>query len=288
MNDSATEFLTVRGLRLHVRRWGRKGLPRLLLLHGFLDASSTFDRFARALSTWFEVIAPDLRGFGLSGWAAQGYWFPDYLADVDALLDHYGGSEASLPLVGHSLGAQIVAAYAGVRPRRVTRLVCLDGPLPYRRDAQAAVHQLRLWLDQQRGGPDDPVDYDSFPAFARRLRKLHPRFDDATALHIAHCWGVENDEGRVRLRADPRHRQVFALSFKAEDYETMWRAVEAPSLFVDGGESTLIQRMGEAARLSQLALFRDHRRVVIPDAGHMLHLDAPDATAQAVLEFLRP
>ena len=94
----------------------------------------------------WHVLAPDWRGFGWSEWCADGYWFADYLADLDALLDHFVG-DVPVPLVGHSLGGNVVMLYAGVRPQRVSRVVSLDGfgipPEP----PTARPPSTRKWLD---------------------------------------------------------------------------------------------------------------------------------------------
>ena len=93
----ASEFVALRGLRLHVRCWGDPALatptrPPLVLLHGWMDVGASFQFVVDALAAIEGesrcVIAPDWRGFGLSErCASDTYWFPDYLADLDALLD---------------------------------------------------------------------------------------------------------------------------------------------------------------------------------------------------------
>ncbi len=94
MKASVSDFVAARGTRLHVRRWGRPDAPTLFMLHGWMDVSASFQFVVDALAGDWQVIAPDARGFGLSDWpVAQGrsghYWFQDYLADLDALIDHY-------------------------------------------------------------------------------------------------------------------------------------------------------------------------------------------------------
>ena len=86
--------------RLHVRHWGAQDAPALFMLHGWMDVAASFQFVVDALDArggdW-QVIAPDLRGFGLSDWpVAQGrgsnYWFPDYLADLDVVVRHVLGT----------------------------------------------------------------------------------------------------------------------------------------------------------------------------------------------------
>ena len=122
---SRSEFVRIRGLRYHVRRWGDPGAPMIFAAHGWLDVSATFDALARQLLPQFQLLMPDWRGFGHSEWPQDGYWFPDYVADLDALVAHYAPSDAPILLAGHSMGAQVVSLYAGLRPERVAKLAIL-------------------------------------------------------------------------------------------------------------------------------------------------------------------
>src|SRR3974390_2076306 len=127
MKPSESLFLPVRGLRYHCRVWGRAGAPALLMLHGWMDVSASFQFLVDALRGDWRGGAPDGRGFGLTEWTRGGsYWFPDYFADLDALLDHFS-RDAPATLIGHSMGGNVAGMYAGIRPERVARLVSLEG-----------------------------------------------------------------------------------------------------------------------------------------------------------------
>src|SRR6185503_12972366 len=116
MKESDSIFVEVRGLRYHVRSWGREGAPRMFLLHGWMDVSASFQFVVDALRRDWHVLAPDWRGFGLSAWTgADTYWYPDYLADLDRLLERFEPA-APARIVGHSMGGNIACLYAGVRP----------------------------------------------------------------------------------------------------------------------------------------------------------------------------
>src|SRR6185295_14089908 len=101
MKQSTSHFHEFNGLRHHVRTWGSPEAPKLILLHGWMDVSASFQFLVDSLTHEWHVIAPDFRGFGLSQWTREGYWFPDYYADLERLLDiyHPGGAAS---IVGHS------------------------------------------------------------------------------------------------------------------------------------------------------------------------------------------
>src|SRR5450830_2042280 len=117
-----SEFLPLRGLRAHVRHWGEPEAPLLFMLHGWMDVSASFQFVVDHLQREWHVIAPDWRGFGLSERSGRdGYWYPDYLADLDALLSFYS-PQAPVRLLGHSMGANVAMMYSGIRPQRIEKL----------------------------------------------------------------------------------------------------------------------------------------------------------------------
>jgi pimeloyl-ACP methyl ester carboxylesterase len=304
---SRSDFINIRGLRYHVRRWsnaagkssrapeigagtGVATPPKLFLCHGWLDVSGTFDPLVQTLlaacATPLEVLAPDWRGFGHTAWPQDGYWFYDYVADLEAIIDHYS-PETPVLLVGHSMGGQAASLYAGLRPRRVQQLVLLDSLFLPDMAPERAPTRFRKWLDQLRDPPTQKT-YGSFEELARRVRISHPRLTPERALFIAHCWGREDGHGRILLCADPKHRLSGPGLYHAAESESVWREVLAPTLCIDSGESEFASSISAGEMAQRRGCFRDHRQMRIEGAGHMLHFDAPEATACAIAAFLQP
>ncbi len=122
------EFLELRGLRHRLLRWGPPSAEPIVLLHGFQDCADTFQFLVDALPRDWSFIGLDWRGFGGSEPTGEPYWFPDYLADLEALLDVLDtGAPRAWRLVGHSMGGNIASLSAGIRPARVSQLVSLEG-----------------------------------------------------------------------------------------------------------------------------------------------------------------
>lgn len=287
MKSSDSLFYPVRGLRYHVRRWPGNPARRVVLVHGWMDVSASFQFLVDALQGDWDVYAPDWRGYGLTDWGKSDcYWFPDYLADLDALLAQLQ-AEAPVNLVGHSLGGNVACLYAGVRPARIRRLVNLEGfGMSVTRPEQAPGRYAR-WLDELADGKGFKP-YASFDALAERMRGSNPRLTPERAGFLARHWGKAREDGQVELRGDPAHKIVYPVLYRYEEARACWREVTAPVLWIDADESKALSRVGLDAEqyAERRAAFRNLRYATLSNAGHMLHHDQPEALARLIEEFL--
>jgi pimeloyl-ACP methyl ester carboxylesterase len=286
LKQSESLFLEVRGLRYHVRRWPRDGAPKLFLLHGWMDVSASFQFLADALRGEWDLYAPDWRGYGLTQWEKSDcYWFADYIADLEVLLDQLEASPVNL--VGHSLGGNVASMYAGIRPQRVAKLVNLEGfGLSPTRPEQAPKRYAR-WLDELHEPPRLRA-YKDFGELAARMRNNNPRLSAERADFLARHWGREAGNEGVLLRGDPRHKIVNPVLYRYEEVRACWQQVSAPVLWVDAAESDTLKRLGlnEAQHAERRSAFRNLKHVTVKGAGHMLHHDQPEAVAHLIEEFL--
>lgn len=289
---SVSDFLVTHGTRLHIRRWGSPGAPTLFMLHGWMDISASFQFVVDALGAGWQVIAPDARGFGLSDWpVAQGksshYWFQDYLADLDAVLDHYA-PVGQVNLVGHSMGANVACLYAGARPERVRRVVDLEGFGMRATAADTAPGRLGQWLNELRVPPTLNT-YATLDAVAERLIRTNPRLAISKARFLAEHWSKPDSAGRFHLLADPAHKMRGPALYKLDEVMVVWARVEASVLHVEAAASpTLASIAGDepvAAFKQRFKAFRDWREVIIDHAGHMVHHDQPAQIAALIDDF---
>jgi pimeloyl-ACP methyl ester carboxylesterase len=278
----------LRGLEIHLRRWGATASPDrppLYCLHGWLDCGDTFQFLVDEFAGERPVVAFDWRGFGRSAWAQGEYAFTDYLADLDALLQLYS-PEAPAMLLGHSLGGNVACLYAGVRPERVRCVVNLEGfGLPPSVPSQAP-QRLRQWLSELRETPSFN-DYESFEQLAAAILRRHPRIEPARARHLAGIWAYADGQGRVRLWGDARHKRIFPTQYRREESEAAWREISAPMLALAGENSSYIAQWPEGRAIEEF-----HRCVpactvnMIEGAGHLLHLEKPEIIAPLIEAFL--
>jgi pimeloyl-ACP methyl ester carboxylesterase len=293
-----SHFLTLRHLRTHVLQWGTPALasptrPPLVVLHGWMDVGASFQFVVDALAAaegfkrW--VIAPDWRGFGLTDTpASDSYWFPDYLADLEALLDALVPAGA-VDLLGHSMGGNIAMSYAGVRPARVRRLVNLEGfGMPATKPSQAP-KRLAQWLDEVKQ-PQSLRTYASVDEVAARLLANNPLLSPDKAAWLAPHWSALREDGRWHILGDPAHKRVNPLLYHVDEHLEAWKLITAPLLWVEGDRTDTAKWWGTRYPRSEfearLAVVAQVQKVLLSPAGHMLHHDQPAALAGHVAKFL--
>lgn len=281
-----TEERIVRGLRMHLTRWpGTDPLP-IVLLHGFMDTGDTFQFLVDAMPESRSFVAPDWRGFGRSEWPVDGYWFPDYFADLDALLDALE-LRSPVTLVGHSMGGNIAMTYAGLCPQRVHSVVNIEGFGLARTRPEQAPERSRQWLRNIRE-PQEATVFPSVDALAHLLQRRNPRLPADRAAFVARAWSEVAADGSARLRFDPAHKRVNPILYRRDEAEVCWREVAAPLLYVVGSASEFMSRLGgEGHPESMSRIVSRLEPCWIDDAGHMVHHEQPEALAAAIETFLQ-
>ena len=290
-------FLTLRDWRYHLREWGQPvaGQAPLVLVHGWMDVGASWQFMVDAMARDRWIVAPDWRGYGQTttpGPRPDAYWFPDYLADLDALLDQLSPT-VPVDLVGHSMGGNVAMMYAGVRPERIRRLVNLEGfGLPATRPAQAPT-RLAQWLDEIRAlrrGEMDLKTYDSAEGVAGRLMKTNPRLGADKAAWLAQHWAAPDAQGRWAVLGDAAHKVVNPQLFRVDEALAIYARIAAPVLSVVASDDSLGQWWKGKFTLDE---YRERLRHVpqlteahIDDAGHMLHHDQPERLAALLEDFL--
>ena len=304
--SSRSEFVPIRGLSYHMRIWesasgANPALPPLVLVHGWMDVAASYQFMVDALSDAFAqgrtIIAPDWRGFGLTGSGPEGspadnYWFADYLADLDFLLDHYAGDKP-VDLVGHSMGGNVAMLYAGVRPARIRKLVNLEGfGLPPSKPEQAPSRYAK-WIDELKSlhrGELALKAYDGVAGVARRLMKTNPRLSADKAGWLASHWARPDAAGQWQILGEPAHKITSAQLYRVDEALEIYRCITAPTLAVEASDDSLSTWWQGKYTLAEyherLKLVRQAEVAVIQDAGHMLHHDQPEQLATLIEGFL--
>jgi pimeloyl-ACP methyl ester carboxylesterase len=292
---SRNEFVPIRNLKYHVLLWGEPapGKVPLVMVHGWMDVAASYQFIVDAFAHDYYVIAPDWRGYGLTQSPdADNYWFPDYLADLDFLIDHYS-PEHPVDLVGHSMGGNIAMLYAGSRPARIRKLVNLEGfGMAATRPAQAP-RRYAKWMDELKAfhrGEMALKAYDSVEGVAQRLMKTNKRLSQDKADWLARHWARPDAQGKWRILGDAAHKITNAQLYRVDEVLETYKAITAPTLAVEASDDSLVQWWQGKYTLAEyherLRSVPDVRTAVIQDAGHMLHHDQPEQLAQLIDGFL--
>jgi pimeloyl-ACP methyl ester carboxylesterase len=262
---------------LHVRIGGSG--PAVLLVHGYGDTGDMWAPLAAELMRDHTVIAPDLRGMGLSAVATEGFTKKNQAEDLALLLDALGVRQADV--IGHDIGNMVAFAFAEAHPDRTTRLVMMDAPVPGVGPWDEILKSPLLW-HFRFGGPDMER------LVAGRERIYLDRFWNEFAADRAHF----SEAARVHYAAfyaQPGRMHAGFLQFAAFDQDVIDNRasvargrLQMPVLAI-GGEHSLGATMAHIMRFAA----DDVHQVVIPGSGHWLMEEQPGPTVAAIRTFLQ-
>lgn len=274
-NGANSYFAKVNGIQLHYIEMG-KG-PLVILLHGWPETSSSWNKTMRALSSKYRVIAPDLRGLGLSERTSNGYDKKTIATDIKALIDYLGGTRAAI--IGHDMGGKAAYVLAHLYPRSVSKLVLVDCLIPGTENADSlhggAWHygfhmtpkipemltqgrekeyirsQIKLWSFKKDAISEDAIDEDAF--------------------YYSTAGGMTAGFNYYR-----------ALKEDAALVKTFYgKKLSMPVLTISG-------RHGVADKLSK-ALKNDAtflKSIIFEESGHFVAEEVPEAFNAAIIQFL--
>jgi pimeloyl-ACP methyl ester carboxylesterase len=272
-----------RGLTLSHLESGPADAPVIIGLHGFLDTAASFVPLMEALSDRWRWVVPDQRGHGESDRIGDGgyYHFPDYALDLDGLYRHLGIETAIL--VGHSMGSAIACYFGGGWPERVRGMALLDGiGPPFDTPIASGPGRLRGWVqDVRRRDGHEARPVPNVAHAAASIGKMSTRASEDHLLSLAEAATIERD-GEVYWRFDPLHRTSGPIPFVAARFLPFLSAITSPVHLI-WAEETGMHAADEAERITALG---DVTSETIPDTGHNLHHERPDAVATALRAFL--
>src|SRR5882724_6559846 len=218
-----TQMVQTNGTRLHVRVGG-KG-PAVVLLHGFGDSGDMWAPLASVLVKNHTVIVPDLRGMGLSAHPDTGYTKKNQAVDIAGVMDALKIDKADL--VTHDIGNMVGYALAAQYPKRITKWVVIDAPLPGIGDWDKIKQSPLLWHFNFRGPDMERLvagrERIYLDRFYNELSADPKKIDEATRVHYA------------KLYARPHAMHDAFEQFKAFDQD----AVDNRELLATGGKLTM-------------------------------------------------
>jgi pimeloyl-ACP methyl ester carboxylesterase len=303
LRRSDVHFLQLRGLKTAIRVWPEVSAVgaassdspveshTLVLLHGWMDVSASFQFLVDALPANWRCVSFDWRGFGQSQHAGvDSYWFADYVADLDFFLDEAAEKgwikSVAVNLVAHSMGGNVAMLYAGIRPERIRKLINLEGTgMPATKPTQAP-KRYRQWLSELHT-PPRLNDYAALGDVAARLQKTNPRLRDDFAQFLASHWAKPTEDGRFKLTSDALHKVSNPILYRVEEVIACWREITAPVLLALASDTNeWHQFIKQPAYQRRLKAIRDVTVVTVPETGHMMHHDQPGALSDLITKFI--
>jgi pimeloyl-ACP methyl ester carboxylesterase len=266
------------GTSLYVRIGGSG--PAVVLLHGFGDTGDMWAPLAADLVKDHTVIVPDLRGMGLSAHPDTGYTKKNQATDIAGVMDALNVQKADL--VTHDIGNMVGYALTAQYPARITRWVVIDAPLPGIGDWDTIIRSPLLWHFNFRGPDVERLvqgrERIYLDRFYNELSADPKKIDEATREHYA------------ELYARPRAMHDAFEQFGAFSQD----AIDNKAFLASGGKLKMLILALGAEKSFGLGMAEDLRFVasnvragIVPDSGHWIMEENPQATVRLVAEFLR-
>ena len=282
-----SQRLPANGISIHLARAGR-GRP-LLLLHGWPEFWLTWAPCMRLLQDRFQLLAPDLRGFGASDKPASGpsrAAGPEvHAADMLALLDRLGLERVGL--VAHDLGAYVAQALARAHPERIVGLFFFNCPYAGigRRWAEAA-HLIEIWYQSfhqmpwaaELVGSSRDACRIYIGHFLRHWARDPHAFDGDLEAWVDNFLRPGNLQGGFNWYSSVAEARAAVIR---EEVPPMPR-ITLPTRVLWGRHDPIL-KAAWADRLGEF--FQDPEVTIAEDAGHFVHYETPDPAAAAIVAF---
>ena len=264
------------GTSLHVRIGG-KG-PAVLLQHGYGETGDMWAALAAKLAVNHLVIVPDLRGMGLSPITKGGYDKKTQGHDLAGVLDALKVQQ--IDLVTHDIGNMVGYAFAAEYPTRVKRFVLIDAPLPGVGPWAEITASHQLWHFSFWGPDEDRLvagrERIWLDRFYNEFGFQRAKITDGVRAHYAAIYAKPGrmHAGFEQFRAFDQDA-IDNKAFMAQGKLTM------PVLAV-GGDHSFGPKMAEVMRFAASNVTQG----IVPNSGHWIMEENPEATIALVMDFL--
>lgn len=260
--------------------------PKVLCLHGWLDNAASFIPLAQHLEG-LDLYALDFPGHGHSDHRPPGvrYTLPEYVFDLDAVLDALGWTAVNL--LGHSMGGGVSCLYAAAMPERIRRIVLVDGLGPYTVDISRTASQLRNSLEWVRRARRPLRRFESIDAVAQARENGFLTISSEAARIIVEraARRVEDEDGvHYAWRTDPALKWDSPVMVSEAQIHACLQSVEAPVLSFHAQPWTATQAREHMAR-RQAALPRGRFRDI--EGNHHFHMDEAERIAPEIEAFFK-
>jgi pimeloyl-ACP methyl ester carboxylesterase len=271
-----TQEIDTGGATIHTRIGGT-GAPAVML-HGFADTGDMWGQAATAVAGNHTVVAPDLRGMGLSSQPTGGYDKKTQAVDIARLLDALKIDKVAL--VSHDIGNMVAYAFAAQFPERVTRWVVIDAPIPGIGPWDEILKSPLLWHFNFRGPDMERLvagrERIYLDRFYNELSADPKAIDEATREHYAALYARP---GNMHCAFE----QFAAFSQDATDNKALaLKGKLAMPILAVGGDKSFGTMQAEVMRV----VATDVTPQVLANSGHWVMEEQPAAMTAIIKGFL--
>lgn len=271
----SSHFATINGVRLHYVEKGSG--PLVILLHGWPETSLEWNKTIDVLSKKYRVVAPDLRGLGLSERAANGYDKKTIATDIKALVEYLGEKQAIV--IGHDMGGKAAYVMAHLYPQSVSKLILVDCLIPGTENADAlhggawhyGFHMAPEIPEMLTKGREKEYIRAQIKAMSFKKDAISEETIDEYAKYYSMAGGMTAGFNYYRtLKEDA----AFVKSFHG-------KKLLMPVLTISGRHS-VGDKLPKALENETTSL----KTIIIDDSGHFVAEEVPEKFNSAVLKFL--
>lgn len=295
--DPSLPYITIDGVTYHAQTFGDQSNPVVITAHGGPGSDYRSILSLQALFDEYFVVFFDQRGAGLSPRVnPEEITLESAVADLDSIVDYYGNGE-KVNLVGHSWGAMLTSAYLGQHPEKVDHAVLAEAGFLTSKFAEkwAEATKMRFSMDLlyhflktkfeslHINGPDDHAS------------------DDYFAHQMNLYQGSDHPQAGYRCEGEtPKESESWRFGTGAND-ALFQQAIDADGNFdinlvagVENFDNTVLFIAGECQTVigaewqqGQMEFFPSAELTIIPDAGHEMFLENPEASIEVVRAYLK-
>lgn len=281
--------ISINGLKINIRHWQNNNNPKLLLLHGWMDCSASFQFLVDEIKELeYDIYAPDWRGMGLSEKQEFGYYDRFLmLDDLNKIIDILSPKDP-INIVGHSLGGILATLYASAMLNRIKSLILVEGFGVKNYDITKSNIKLEKFLTDSKNYPKFS-DLNSEDNFVKKIMERNHYLTIDKAKYLSKQLLTYDLDGKLIYNSDVKHKIEQPYPYNFDWHKFFWNQVSCKVLWIEGDLQYYNKYLSSIGKNDLDLRSKEFKRICmkkINNTGHMIHWEQPKILAQVITEFL--
>jgi len=285
-----TQILTSKA-KVRIRRLGNENTAPALMIHGLGGSGHEWSRLSKILANDLDCLAPDLPGFGKSDALTTGDYSPKIYAQVLAEVVKSQFGEKQVHLFGNSHGGSVALHFAHQFPELTKSITFISPGLP---DLLPRLSAAPVIIAAIPGVGEKMMEkFLSLPLAEQAKATIKQNFADRK--YGEQMW-LKEILSQIELRTDVKKVEVNILAtlrallatyfdLSASNPWNLAKSINKPSLFIYGAKDKLVH---PRAAKKVTRYFSDAKVLLLPQGGHVSHIEHPELVREAFLKHLFP